>query len=348
MSKYKIKKRNANHFSFKERSPLEIAIMLIPLILAIIVAVVLVVVISTKSGNVSQANRELLLSTNGHWEKFADYGIMAWCPNNIEEEDLGSDLSKTQRLFVIRDKGEYPEIAFGVILVDDVEGRTFDLENDPAGVLDVTTPVLTDVFGKMINGAYPTFSVDIEQITLSTGEAAISGSGTANVILVLQDPKDPENPYTEEAMLNLYYIVKTYHGRPVIVWGTWDYIVVEGDVRTQEAVMDGAVSIMNIPGEESVDPEEDSWVDVVPKYQVINGEKQVSTSNNESFLWDEETRQWISTTTGEVNESLPPADDAYWDDKTVVESEAPTSDVEATYTPVPQPSGELPTDPDWE
>lgn len=346
MSQYKIKKRNHSLNPFKGRSRAEIAIMCVPIVLALIALIALVVVAAIKFGNLSQANRELLLTTDGHWEKFDDYGIMAWCPNDVEKEDLGAELEKTQRLFVTRDKGNYPEIAYGIILVDNVDGRTFDLVNDPTGVLDVTTPLLTDVFGEMINGAYPTLSVDIEQITLSTGESAISGSGTANVILVLQDLSDPENPYTEEAMLNLYYIVKIYHGRPVIVWGTWDYIVYNGDVRTSESVMDGAVSIMNINGEDSVDPIADDWVDVVPQYQVINGEEQTSVTNDDSFMWDEEKQQWISTVTGEVNESLPPAGDPYWDDKTVDPAES-TVEEDAVYTPVPQPSGDLPTDADW-
>lgn len=256
-----------------------------------------------------KANRELLLSTDGHWETFEDYGIDVWCPNNMTSEKLDDEVSNYQKLFVTRDKGNFPEIAFGVILAPDVDNRTFDLANDPSGVLDVTTPLLNEAFGKMINGAYPTTMTDIDQVTLANGQTALQGIGEASVTLVYQDPEDETNQWSEDTVTNIYYNVVIFQGRPVIVWGTWDYSTLDGEARTKAAVADGVTSIMRADDLEVLAPQEDTWNTQVDTYPEDN----VAESTPE-YTWNEASQQWVDNTTGEVVD-LPPKGDPYWDDK---------------------------------
>lgn len=307
MANYKIKKKQSvtHHLTLGQK-----LVIIIPIVVAVVLLIALVWSLTRPAATSGQANRELLLTTDGHWEEFTDYGIAVWCPNDIEEETLDSETAKTQRLFVTRDKGEFPEIAYGVILVDeDVDNRTFDIENDPSGVLDVTTPVLNEAFGKMINGAYPSIAADIEVLSLASGQPAVVGTGEATVTLVLQDPKDPENPYSEETSLSLYYNVVLFHGRPVIVWSTWDLIVYNGEEIAHNMVTDGAVSVVRIDGEDTVDPIADDWDTVATAPNVVYGDELYGDFN---FMWDEEKQQWVDVGTGQVNSELPPPDDDYW------------------------------------
>lgn len=302
----------------------------IPLAISLVLVVWLVLTFTTGvQANSGQATRELLLTTDGHWETFEQYGISVWCPSDLTKETPEGDYADSQLLFVTRDKGEFPEIAFGVIAVPDelANGRTFDLVNDPAGVLDVVTPLVNSAFGEMINGAYPTATIDIEQVTLASGSTAIVGTGEASVTLVLQDPKDPENPYAEETSTNIYYNVVMYGGRPIIVWGTWDYSTYEGQERTIASVTDGVVSVMRADGSDVIEPVGDIWNDTQPVYEVINGEEQPDRSTGGTATWNEEQEVWIDDETGEVREDLPHIDDPYWDEHTADEATPTTEEI---------------------
>lgn len=304
----------------------------IPLAISVVLVAWLVITLATGTTATSgQATRELLLTTDGHWETFENYGISVWCPNKLTEETPTGDYADYQRLFVTRDKGKFPEIAFGVIAVPDelANGRTFDLDNDPAGVLDVTTPLINSAFGAMINGAYPTTSIEIEQVTLASGSTAIVGSGEAIVTLVLQDPEDPENPYAEETTTNIYYSIVMYGGRPIIVWGTWDYSTYEGQERTIAAVTDGVVSVMRADGSDVIEPVGDVWVDTQPVYDAVDGGEASGPAT-----WDEEQEVWIDDETGEVRDDLPHIDDPYWDEHSATEpaDELITEDISVIST----------------
>lgn len=235
--------------------PMKLAF-IIPLAVAMVLAAFLIYLIYT--GDSITPRREALeafLVSDGKWSNIDAYKLDVWCPSDIEEEEVDASVRDSQRLFVTRDKGKFPEIAYGVIVVTDeqLDGRTFDIENDPSSVLDIVTPILTEAFGKMINGVYPTLTIDVSVDTLQSGRPVLVGSGEASVILALRDPKDPDNPYTEEATTNIYYNVVDHSGRPVIVWGTWDYSTYEGELRTKQSVVDGVTSLLD---------EEEVWVSV--------------------------------------------------------------------------------------
>lgn len=260
--KHKIKKGRRGLVITLKETPIAVLITLVVLVVAL-TATLLLFFFSPywNAPNALQANRELLLTTDGHWSQFDDYDMSVWCPNELQEETLDGDLASTQKLFVTRDKGEFPEIAFGVIVTTDEEiaGRTFDMSADPTGVLDIATPLVNSAFGNMINGAYPSVSVDVEVSSNAAGLPVLTGKGEAVVTLVLQDPKDPENPYSEETTTNIYYAVTTFYNRPVIVWSTWDYSTYEGEKRSVDAVTDAINSLMRSEDGEIIDGAQDTW-----------------------------------------------------------------------------------------
>lgn len=315
ITKQKIKKGSPSLRELWASKPTaEKVLIFIPLVVAIALAIwIFAGPGGALSGSSSRANRELLLITDGSWQTFEDYGIDVWVPKDLPLETLDAEVSGYQKVAVQRDKGKFPEISFGVILAPDVDGRTFDLANDPGGVLDVTTPLITDAVGKMMNGAYPTITTDLNQISLANGQVALEGSGEAQVTLVFQDPKDPANQWSEETPTNLYYNVIIFHGRPIIVWGTWDYSTYEGEKRTTESVTDAVISIMRADGLDVMEPEPDYHDSHAPV--VNNPQSNLSDFDREQCTWDDASQQWVGDITGEVHSELPHVDDPYWDDK---------------------------------
>lgn len=256
-TKQKIKKGNTSlRELWAEKPTAEKILICVPLVVALVLAIWIALGSSGVLFSSSpRFDRELFLVTEGSWQTFGYYGVDVWMPKDLPLEQLDDEASKYQKVAVQRDKGKFPEISFGVILAPDVDGRTFDLANDPGGVLDVTTPLITDAFGKMINGVYPTITVDLNQISLANGQTALEGSGEAQVTLVYQDPKDPGNQWSEDTTTNIYYNIIIFHGRPIIVWGTWDYSTYEGEKRTTDSVSDAVISIMRADGLDIVEPE---------------------------------------------------------------------------------------------
>lgn len=269
--------------------------------------------------NQNHANRELLLNTAGKWETFEDWGMDIWVPKDIPQEEMDEEHAATEVRYVTRDKGKFPEISFGVIVAPEVDGVTFNLELDPAGVMDITTPLLNDALGRMINGAYPTMTTDVISLTLPSGEYALQAQGEMAVVCVFQDPKNPSEPYQEEVTQNIYYNIVLFHGRPVVVWGTWDYSTYEGEKRTMEAVNDAVTSIMRSDGGDVIEPIEDFGIqDEAPSNYIEQPEVESGA------YWDEEQQVWIDDVTGEVRDDLPHIDDPYWDDKQYVPEEEDT------------------------
>lgn len=214
------------------------------ILLLVLLCVLLFITTRPVEAKQAHANRELFLTTNGRWETFDAWGMDIWVPADLARESLTNETSNNEMRLAVRDKGGYPELGFGVIVADDVDGLSFDLEKDISGCMDVTTPLLTEALGEFINGAYPSMSIDISSIDLPNGEAGISGSGEYVATVVYQDPKDKNNQYSEEVSQNLYYNVILFHGRPVVIWGVWDYSTYEGESRTQAAVSDAVTSVL--------------------------------------------------------------------------------------------------------
>lgn len=253
MRKARIKKRVPLKARWKATPVFEKILIFVPVI-ACAVLIAWALATPKSEPNMARANRELLLSTAGEWSTFEDYGVDVWCPADISEEQPGELGSADQKLFVTRDKGEFPEISYGVLIPQDMDGRSFDIANDISSVMDVVTPAISEAFASMINGVYPTITSDIDMFTLSSGEPVLRGEGEATVTVVYQDPKDSENQWAEETSVNLYYNVIVFHGRPVIIWGTWDYSTYEGRERVVASVTDGIVSLLSTQGGESMEP----------------------------------------------------------------------------------------------
>lgn len=290
----------------------------VPVILLIVVIIWAVLWSPSARTNQAHANRELLLNTAGKWETFNDWGMDLWVPSDIPKEEMDADHSSSEVRYVTRDKGKFPEISFGVIVAPEVDGHTFNLELDPTGVLDVTTPLLNDALARMINGAYPTMTTDITSVSLPTGEQAIEAKGEMAVVCVFQDPKNPGEPYQEDVTQNIYYNIVLFHGRPVVVWGTWDYSTYEGEKRTIEAVNDAVTSIMRSSNGDVIEPLEDYGIqDEPPEYY--------SEPAENGAVWDEEQEVWIDSVTGEVRDDLPHIDDPYWDEQ---EQQSQSADLE--------------------
>lgn len=234
----------------------ERVIIFIPLVA--LVAVILWAVFWNPKFETSEAHasRELMLTSAGQWTSFDYYSMDVWAPSDLEEETVEEDKQQTEKLWAVRDKGHFPEITYGVIVVEEADGQAFDIAEDTAGILDVTTPLLTDALGRMLNGVYPAISCDIGLITPESGNTILEGIGEFVATVAYQDPKDSSNVWSEEVTQNLYYNIGMFYGRPVIVWGTWDYSTWEGETRTRASVNDGITSLMLSSGGIPVVPDE--------------------------------------------------------------------------------------------
>ena len=243
--KYVIKKR-ASLLGRLRELPFDVK-MILRVTIAVCVGLVIFTLVNTLSGPTPsevKANREVLLTTDGEWETFSKYGLDVWMPTELAVEDVGSDARSYEKRRGIRDKGHFPELIYGVIVVPNEDDRTFDLQADPAGVMDVVRPMLNDALGRSMNGAYPSMVTDISGTTLASGEYVLCGEGEAIARVVYQDPKDATNKWAEDTKTNLYFNVAVFNGRAVVVWGTWDYSTYLGEEKTRAAVTDGVVSLM--------------------------------------------------------------------------------------------------------
>lgn len=252
MSKQKIKKGSGNPFEFwgllngKEK-----AVVLIPIILLIAVIVVLLVLPRSKV-NATKGMLEAKLTSSGQWTKFEDYGIELWTPKDIAEEKLEGERAQYSRLYATRDKGGFPEITVGTFIVPNVETAGLDVATNPNDVMNIIRPYIYEEFSEMFNGVAPALNGDINIVDVE-GENVLEFSGTAELTVVYKDPtgkRDNGEPYSELTDTNIYYMVRVFNGRPVCVWGTWDYSTYLGEENVKAAVRDGIVSIMRSDGAE--------------------------------------------------------------------------------------------------
>ena len=259
---------------------------------------------------------EQKMSTDGKWEKFNDYGISLRMPKDPPEEDVGEEYSKYEKRCVQRDDGNFPELCVGTIIIpdEDAYGRTYDETADISGIVDVVRPYLNDAIARMFNGVYPAITADIGTIELDNGITVIEGSGEVNVTVVYQDPKNPDEPYAEETPTNLYYLVRIFHNRPIVAWGTWDYSTYQGDETVQAYVKDAILSLTSIEGKDISDPLAEYEKDVSSDIEDESTGEVVNSEDLDTSTWDKDKQQWVNDKTGEVVD-LPAPDDSYWDDR---------------------------------
>ena len=138
MKQQKIKKGLGNPFAFWGlMTTKEKVVILIPVVLAVVLLIYIFAVRpgSSNTGN-AHSNRELLLETAGVWESFDSYGIDVWLPEELPAETLGGEYDKYMKLHAQRDKGHFPEITVGTIVVPETDGKTFSIEHDVPSVMD--------------------------------------------------------------------------------------------------------------------------------------------------------------------------------------------------------------------
>ena len=314
--KFTAPKEKVSLFSVWSSIPVSQKIVLfLPLVVAIGMAVWLMYGTSAESHSSAQATKELSFTTEGYWDTFEKYNTDIWVPSDPAMEPIEDDTASYQKLHATRDKGGNLEIAFGAVMLPEDGGANYDISTDISNIITACTPYLSSAIDLATNGIQSSFSVDNSVTTLSNGQSVVVGQGTSSTMVMLQDPQDANNTWSEELPLNLYYIVTVFYNRPVLLWGVWDASTYEGANRTIASVSDAAISLMPTDGKEVVALQGDNF-DTVSDDSMYMEEPETSS-------WDEEQQVWISDQTGEVVD-LPAPDDPYWDDKQA-------GDYEVTY-----------------
>lgn len=250
MSKQKIKKGHKNPFEFWGLlSNAERWTIAVPFV-ALLLVILFLVFFPRNKANSGKGLLEAKMTTDGQWVSFTDYGVDLWAPKDIAEEQLSGERGSYSKLYATRDKGGFPEITVGTFVVPQVEISGLDVAANPNDVLNLIRPYIYDEFAEMFNGVAPAIQGDINVIDLE-GENVLEFSGYAELTVVYKDPtgkRDNGEPYSELTETNLYYMVRVFNGRPVCVWGTWDYSTYQGDERVKAAVRDGILSIIRTEG----------------------------------------------------------------------------------------------------
>lgn len=290
-------------------------VLFVPLVVAIGMAVWLMYGVNAESHSSAQASKELSFTSDGYWDTFEEYNTDIWVPNDPAMEIIEDDSASYQKLHTTRDKGGNLEIAFGAVMIPETGGVNYDISADISNIITTCTPYLSSAIDLATNGIQSSFSVDNSITTLSNGQSVVVGQGTSSTMVMLQDPQNASNTWSEELSLNLYYTVVVFYNRPVLLWGVWDASTYEGENRTIASVSDAAISLMPTDGKEVVALQGDD-------FNTVSNDS-ISTEEPETSSWNEEQQAWISDQTGEVVD-LPAPDDPYWNDKQV-------GDYEVTY-----------------
>ena len=295
MKKQKIKKGKHSVFSFwKLLTVKEKCVVAVPVVAAL--ALLVVVLLGARAPKpvdplTAHAGREMMLSTEGDWESFGEYGIDVWMPTSIPQEELDSEYSSYMKLCAQRDKGNFPELTVGTIIVPDTDGRELSIEHDLNAVLDVIRPYIGEAFAVMFNGTQPGLMVDLNIIDAGDGTKMIEAKGTAELTVVYEDPKKPGEPYAELTDTNIYYMVRIFNGWPVIAWGTWDYSTYKGEELTIQAVNDAMTSVIRTDGQEIKKPFLDDFkfdqpLETIPYEGAIEDESVSDTPTEEFESYD--------------------------------------------------------------
>ena len=277
MGMFKIKKGKRSPLEFWSlMKPEEKAIVCVPVVVAILLLAYILFGPGIMPKDSARGAMEIKMETNGKWTTFKDFGMDVWLPKEIAEERLDGDDAKYMKLHATRDKGGFPEITVGCVVVPDTHGQEFDIDVDPAGVSNAVRPYVLDAFAKMFNGVVPTMNVDIETTHLDDGTPIMECTGTATLQVVYKDPTGKNNegePYQEETDTNIHYAVRIINQRPVIVWGTWDYSTYRGEENVRQAVRDGITSIIRADGMTFKQPDD-----------FVSGESGITKEDEESGL----------------------------------------------------------------
>lgn len=193
-----------------------------------------------------KSGTQAIMTHEGNWVALEEYGLEFWMPSDAprDERDYGTHCITN----VQRDKGLFPELSYGLIILPD-EPDTYDLEGDPMGVANAMRPLYTKVLETVWNGVNGAVNLDMSLESLVTGRQVLKSTGETYCTVVYQNTKPGEEntePWSQEENQKIFCNFAIVGGRPVMSWATWDLIVYNGEQIAEEISTDIITSVREI------------------------------------------------------------------------------------------------------
>lgn len=239
---YKIKKRNKRAFKSFLYDHTVLVVMGVIILSCLATLSVIKIFNINIVGSSPDAEAEVSFVTTGRWESLGSNNIPVWLPDELAAFERQNANSVAQ---VTRDKGGTAEIACGAILVPDCGDLEFDMEADIFGLMDVCRQPLMDTIEEIFGGSAPMISYDLAVLELEDRTYAVEGFGDFQLACGYQDPKDPENTFTEDVFGDMYFNIALHNGNPIICWCVWTWAAPVGLDDCHRYVPDMAVSVSN-------------------------------------------------------------------------------------------------------